>query len=137
MPTFSTTDRKSAQLAAEMARLQILESDLDEHFVRAGGAGGQHVNKTSTCVVLRHRPSGLEVKSQETRSQSLNRYYARKRLCMLLDTKIRGAASAEAARIAKVRRQKRKRSKRAKEKMLHDKSHHAEKKRRRTRVTAE
>jgi len=101
-----------------MARLGIREADLEESFVRSGGPGGQNVNKVSTCVVLKYRPSGLVVKCQKGRSQAMNRYFARKILLTRLEAQIHGRQSEEAQRIAKIKRQKRKRSRRAKEKML-------------------
>ena len=101
-----------------MRCLGVAESDLEERFIRSGGPGGQNVNKVSTCVVLRHRPSGLEVRCQQERSQALNRFLARRILLARLETQRLGVLSAEAQRIAKLRRQKRKRSKRAKDKML-------------------
>jgi len=108
--------------------------DLDEQFVRSGGKGGQNVNKVATCVVLRHRPSGLQVKCQEARSQAMNRFLARRLLCEKLDTLRRGAASAAEQARERIRRQKRKRSKRAKEKMLASKHAQGEKKAQRRRV---
>ena len=119
---------KKNTLAARMAALGIREADLDEKFIRSSGPGGQNVNKVSTCVVLRHRPSGLEVRCQQERSQALNRFLARRILVARLETQRLGALSAEAQRIAKIRRQKRKRSKRAKEKMLAGKKLRAKKK---------
>ncbi len=101
-----------------MRRLGVAERDLDERFIRARGPGGQNVNKVSTCVVLRHRPSGNEVRCQRERSQVLNRFLARRILLERLEAQRLGRLSAEAQRIAKLRRQKRKRSKRAKEKLL-------------------
>ena len=65
MPSFGVTPRKEADLRARMAANGITEADLDERFVRAGGPGGQKVNKSATCVYLCHRPTGLEVKMQE------------------------------------------------------------------------
>ena len=108
--------------------LGILESDLEESFIRSGGPGGQNVNKVSTCVVLIHRPSGLTVKCQQDRSQAMNRYWARRILADRLEALIHGRKSEEAKRISKIKRQKRKRSKRAKEKMLRAKRAHSEKK---------
>ena len=80
MPHLPVSSDKMKALEARLLKLGISEQDLDEHFVRAGGPGGQNVNKVSTCVVLIHRPSGLCVRCQEERSQGLNRYLARKRL---------------------------------------------------------
>ncbi len=112
---------KTEALAARMAQLGVREEDLEEQFVHSSGKGGQNVNKVATCVMLTHRPSGIQVKCQRERAQALNRYYARALLCDRLERRILGAASAEEQRIAKLRRQKRRRSRRAKEKMLRDK----------------
>ncbi len=112
-----------------MESLNIREEDIEESFIRSSGRGGQHVNKTSTCVYLKHIPTGIEVKCQEERSQALNRYRARVILANKIEQAIRGKESEEIQRIEKIRRQKRKRSKRAKEKMLADKKITGEKKR--------
>ena len=128
MPLFPVSPQKQDELEALMRRLGVEERDLEERFVRSGGPGGQNVNKVSTCVVLRHVPSGLEVRCQQERSQALNRFLARRQLLRRLEAKRLGALSAEAQRIAKIRRQKRKRSKRAKEKLLAFKQRRAEKK---------
>jgi len=111
-----------------MAALGVNESDIEESFVRSGGHGGQNVNKTATCVMLLHRPTGLQVKCQTTRHQALNRFLARRLLLDKIETLQKGFVSAERERIEKIRRQKRRRSRRAKEKMLADKSHHSVKK---------
>ena len=111
-----------------MRRLGVTEDQLEETFIHSSGPGGQNVNKVATCVVLRHRPSGLEVRCQRERSQALNRYLARRTLLQRLEAERLGRLSAEAQRIAKIRRQKRRRSRRAKEKLLRDKQHRAEKK---------
>lgn len=116
-----------------MARLGICESDLIEDFVKGSGAGGQKINKTSVAVFLRHVPSGIVIRCQESRSQALNRFLARRLLCQKIEERVQGTASAEQQRREKIRRQKRKRSKRAKEKMLGDKRHHAAKKAMRSR----
>ena len=134
MTLFPVSPKKQAELDALMCRLGVTEADLEETFIRSGGPGGQNVNKVSTCVVLRHAPSGLEVRCQQERSQALNRFLARRILLARLEARRLGAASAEAQRIAKLRRQKRKRSKRAKDKMLAAKRLHGDKKRLRRQV---
>ena len=137
MTGFPVSQKQQAALQERMRRMGVEERDLDEHFIRSSGPGGQHVNKVSTCVVLRHRPSGLEVRCQQERSQALNRFLARRILIERLEVRRLGALSAEAQRIAKIRRQKRKRSKRAKEKMLAGKKLHAKKKSLRGKVTSD
>ena len=128
MGAFPVSLEKESQLAARMAALGVRESDLEETFVRSGGHGGQNVNKTATCVMLLHRPSGVQVKCQTTRQQGLNRFLARRLLLDKIEAKQKGRADAERERIEKIRRQKRRRSRRSKERMLADKSHQAAKK---------
>ena len=125
---------KEAALRERMRRFNIREDDLKENFVRSQGPGGQNVNKTSTCVYLKHIPSGIEVKCQEERSQVLNRYRARVILVNKIENKILGRESEERKIIEKIRRQKRKRSKRAKLKVLEAKRKQGEKKSLRQRV---
>ena len=126
MPNLPVSSDKWKALEARLQKLGISEQDLEERFVRAGGPGGQHVNKVSTCVVLTHPPSGISVRCQEERSQGLNRYRARVRLADKMEEKLLGAESRRRREIEKIRRQKRKRSKRAKEKMLETKHRRAE-----------
>jgi protein subunit release factor B len=128
MSTFPVGPEKETQLAARMAGLGVSEADLRETFVRSGGHGGQNVNKTATCVLLVHEPTGLQVKCQTTRQQGLNRFIARRLLLDKLEALRTGHVSAERARIEKIRRQKRRRNRRAKERMLADKSHQSTKK---------
>jgi peptide chain release factor len=128
MSLFGVSPEKETKLQERMARFNIKESDIDEHFIRSGGKGGQNVNKTSTCVYLKHLPTGIEVKCQSERSQVLNRYIARKILAGKIEEKILGKLSEEQQRREKIRRQKRRRSRRAKEKMLEGKHFKAEKK---------
>ena len=122
------SQRKEKALHDRMQQLGINESDIIERFVRSSGAGGQKVNKTSTCVYLKHLPSGIEVKCQKERSQALNRFLARRILADKIEQVQLGKKSEEAKRIAKIKRQKRKRSKRAKEKILREKKIQSEKK---------
>jgi protein subunit release factor B len=119
---------KETQLALRMVALGVSEADIEESFVRSSGHGGQNVNKTSTCVMLRHRPTGVQVKCQETRQQGLNRFIARRLLLDKLEAAQTGRVAAQQAEKEKIRRQKRQRSRRAKARMLADKSHHANKK---------
>ncbi len=112
-----------------MESLNLHEEEIEESFIRSSGKGGQHVNKTSTCVYLKHIPTGIEVKCQEERSQALNRYRARVILTNKIEQMVKGKESEEIQRIEKIRRQKRKRSQRAKEKMLAEKKITGEQKR--------
>lgn len=101
-----------------MDRLSLREADLEEKFIRSSGPGGQKVNKSATCVYLKHRPSGLEVKMGKERSQGLNRYYARQRLCELLEQQNLGDQSPAALKAEKIRKQKERRKRRSKTKHL-------------------
>src|ERR1700733_8742262 len=97
--------QKEQQLALRMAALGVREGDIEESFVKSGGHGGQNVNKLATCVMLLHRPTGLQVKCQATRQQGLNRFIARRLLLDKIEKQRTGQAAAEEARIEKIRRQ--------------------------------
>ena len=131
---FKVSRAKEAALRRKFAQLGINESDLQERFIRSGGAGGQHLNKTSTCVYLKHLPSGIEVKAQQERSQSLNRFFARRVLAEKIEAIILKEKSDAQKRIAKIRKQKRRRSKKAKEKMLKLKKQRSQIKKTRSKV---
>ena len=125
MSASPATTELDDQLARRMAGLGIREEDIEETFVRSGGHGGQNVNKTSTCVQLTHRPTGLQVKCQTTRHQGQNRLLARKLLVEKFAARLAAERAAERALKEKVRRQKRGRSRAAKQRILADKSHNA------------
>jgi protein subunit release factor B len=125
---YGVSHDKERALLEKMGSLGIREEDIIERFVRSRGHGGQNVNKVSTCVYLKHIPTGVEVKCQQERSQALNRFFARRILVQKIEDQILGKESAEQQRIAKLKRQKRKRSKRAQEKVLHLKHLQSEKK---------
>jgi protein subunit release factor B len=126
---FPVSPAKQQALLERMQRLGIREEDIEESFVRARGKGGQHVNKASTAVLLVHRPSGVQVRCEQERSQALNRYRARQLLCEKLERQLLGKQSEEMQRIARIRRQKRRRSRRAQEKILAEKRARGELKR--------
>ena len=125
---FGVKKDKEEALKIKMVSLGIREADLNELFIRASGKGGQKVNKTSACVYLKHKPTGIEVKCQRERSQALNRFFARRILTDKIESLVLGREAAVEKNIEKIRRQKRKRSRRAKEKMLRNKKMRSEKK---------
>lgn len=118
MPSFPVSEKKIQDLDRRMRLLGIKGADLKESFVRSSGPGGQNVNKVSTCVVLVHVPSGTTVRCQQERSQSLNRFFARRQLVEKLEREKQGRESEAARNLARIRKQKKKRSKKAKRKLL-------------------
>lgn len=120
------TPAKWQQVRDVMATLHLLEEDLEEKFILGSGKGGQKVNKTATCVFLVHKPSGIMVKCQQTRSRETNRYYARKRLCEKFQAEILKEKTAKQREFEKIRQQKRRRSRRTQAKILADKQHRAD-----------
>src|SRR6185503_15123308 len=129
MSSFPVSPDKLSQLQQRMTAMGVNEAEIEETFVRSGGAGGQKVNKSSSCVMLLHRPTGLRVKSQTTRHQAMNRFLARELLLDKIERMRKGHIEAERARVEKIRRQRLKRSSRAKQRMLADKARHGDKKR--------
>ena len=112
MPDFAVSEEKNRWLRERMALLGVTEMDLEERFVHSSGKGGQHVNKSCTCVQLRHIPSGVEVKCMESRSQSLNRFLARR---LLLEKVAAGSGRVTQKDLAieKLKRQKTRRKRRS------------------------
>ncbi|MBS0624914.1 MAG: peptide chain release factor-like protein [Verrucomicrobia bacterium] len=119
---------KIEELAVRMERLGVREEDLTEKFILGSGKGGQKINKTSSCVYLKHEPTGIEIKCQRDRSREMNRFFARRDLCDRIEEKIYQAKSQKQQEIEKIRRQKRRRSRKQKEKMLANKKHQSAKK---------
>jgi len=98
------------QIRERLDALGVLAGDVTETFTKGSGAGGQKINKTSSTVLLRHGPTGTEVRCQAERSQAANREQAWERFCEKLETQVRAAEAERRAAVAKVRRSKRTRS---------------------------
>jgi protein subunit release factor B len=120
--------------AERMKRLGIRDVDLAETFARSGGPGGQNVNKVSTAVTLRHRPSGISVTVQDSRSQAMNRRIARERLLDAIEQDRQAKRAAEISRREKARRRKSPRPPGLKRRILESKRKRGELKKRRARV---
>ncbi|MCB1109611.1 MAG: peptide chain release factor-like protein [Chlamydiia bacterium] len=128
---------KQRALAQRMEELGIYEDDLLEKFILGSGKGGQKVNKTASCVYLKHLPTGIEVKCQQERSRELNRYLARKELCEKIAFQIHQEKTKRQREQEKIRQQKKRRSRRLKQKILEDKKKHSEIKKMREKVEEE
>jgi len=115
MVRFGVSEEKAEDLRQRMEALNIHEKDIEEKFIRSSGRGGQKVNKTSTCVYLKHLPTGIEVKWMTERSQALNRFFARRELVTRME-RLSGQVTDEEKKVRKARRQKAKRQMRAKRK---------------------
>jgi len=122
------TPDKWRQLHARMSRLNISEDDLSEKFILGSGAGGQKINKTSSCVWIKHLPTKITVKCQSGRSREMNRYDARQRLCEKITELLQIEKTKRQQAIEKIRRQKKRRTRRAKERILAEKHHQAKRK---------
>ncbi len=129
-----TTPSADPELQKRMSRLGIKEDDLEESFIRGTGAGGQKINKTSSTVQLKHLPSGIEVRSQRTRQQSANRYWARIELCERFEKLRDEATLAIKEAKEKKRRQTRPRPYGLQQKILRAKSQRGDTKKKRARV---
>jgi protein subunit release factor B len=113
VPSFAVSEGKNRLLREMMAALGVREEDIAESFIRSSGKGGQHVNKTSSCVYLRHLPTGLEVKCGTDRSQSVNRFLARRELLEKI-ARLRGETTPRDRQREAAVKKKAKRRKRAK-----------------------
>jgi protein subunit release factor B len=113
MATFAVSEGKNRWLREMMEALGIHEKDIIEKFVRSSGRGGQKVNKTSTCVYLKHIPTGIEIKCMKDRSQSINRFLARRELVGRIEA-LSGKVTLRDLEAEKIRKKKAKRGKRAK-----------------------
>ncbi|MBN2654616.1 MAG: peptide chain release factor-like protein [Nitrospirae bacterium] len=113
MTDFAVSPEKNQWLKDRMDALDIHEKDIEEKFVRSSGKGGQKVNKTSTCVYLKHLPTGIEVKCMKDRSQSINRFIARRELVKRIEI-LTGAVELKTTKLDRMKKQKAKRHKRAK-----------------------
>ncbi|QVL56784.1 MAG: peptide chain release factor-like protein [Simkaniaceae bacterium] len=128
---------KKEALELKMNKLKIYEDDLIEKFILGSGSGGQKVNKTSSCVYLKHLPTGIEVKCQQDRSREMNRFLARRDLCEKIAHRIHQEKTKRQQQIEKIRQQKKRRSRRLKKKILEDKKKHSETKALRRKVKEE
>ena len=117
MGKFVVTESKEKALLNKMEKLGIYEVDIEESFLRSSGPGGQHVNKVATCVQLKHAPSGIVVKSQKDRSQSVNRFLARRELAEKIESKQSGKKTKEELRAEKIKKQKKRRNRKTAQKL--------------------
>lgn len=120
------TSHKWQQLKDHMLELGISEADIQEKFILGSGHGGQKLQKTASTVYLKHEPTGIEIKCQESRLRDDNRFYARRRLCEKITELLSEEKSKRQQEIEKIRRQKRRRSRRAKQKILDEKKQRSE-----------
>ena len=128
---------KKEALEKKMEHLNIYEEDLIEKFILGSGSGGQKVNKTSSCVYLKHLPTGIEVKCQQDRSREMNRFFARRELCEKIAHQIHQEKTKKQKEREKIRQQKKRRSRKLKQKILEEKKKHSETKALRKKVKEE
>lgn len=117
MSRFGVSPEKEEALFIKMDELGVKESDLDEKFIRSRGPGGQNVNKVSTCVQIKHIPTGITVKIQKDRSQGINRFLARRSLMDKIQEELTGKPSKNILKIQKIQKQKKRRKRRTKVKL--------------------
>ncbi|MDA1292854.1 MAG: peptide chain release factor-like protein [bacterium] len=95
--------------------------DVDEHFARGSGHGGQSVNKSTNCVELHHNPTGIDVRYHHHKGLLRNRKEAWELMIIKVEEHIKGKESLIGQKQHKVQKQKQRRSRKAKEKMLEEK----------------
>ncbi len=122
------SEEKLQDLERRMAALGVSRADLRETFIRGSGKGGQKINKTSSCVCLKHLPSGVVVKCQAVRSRELNRFLARREMVETLEAIREGRRVALIREVEKLRRTNRRRSQRSKLRSIADKRRLSQKK---------
>ena len=120
--------KKQIALKNKMLNLKIYEADLVEKFIIGSGKGGQKINKTASCVYLKHIPTKIEIKCQKERSREMNRYFARIELCERITEKKYFEESSRKKLELKIKRQKKRRSRRLQNKILSDKAKRSKKK---------
>ncbi|MDA8090558.1 MAG: peptide chain release factor-like protein [Nitrospiraceae bacterium] len=122
MPDFAVSEEKNRLLKQKMEALQIQEKDLVEKFIRSSGHGGQKLNKTASCVYLKHLPTGIEIKCMRERSQSINRFLARRELAERIEALTAGDGKGQTVSPAmeKIRKQKARRQRKSKGKYLQE-----------------
>src|SRR5216117_3733045 len=121
-------------IETRIAQIGLRESDLEDTFARSSGPGGQNVNKVSTAVTLRHRPSGVSVTVQDSRSQAVNRKLARERLLDVIESAREERRAAEIAEREKERRRKSPRPAALKRKIFESKRKRGELKKQRAKI---
>jgi len=114
-------EKKQRAIQQEMEKLKIYEKDLIEKFVQGSGKGGQKINKTSNCVYLKHKPSGIMVRCQKDRKRETNRFLARQALIEKIKEEILKQKTKKQQEAEKIRRQKKRRSRKTQIKLLEDK----------------
>lgn len=122
------TPKKWELLRQRMIKLNISESSLVEKFILGSGHGGQKIQKTASCVFLKHKDTGIQIKCQKSRLRESNRYFARRLLCEKIEARSNNIKSTQQQALEKIRRQKKRRSRRSKQKMLAEKKQVSEKK---------
>jgi len=115
----------NAEIEARLAVIGMRTADVEERFILGSGRGGQKIQKTSSCVWLRHRPTGLEIRCQRERSQSANRELAWSELCAKLEERQRAELARHKDEREQSRRRNRQKSRGQKIRMIQSKKHRA------------